>query len=656
MRRWSRGTPPPPASRPSSSRAAGSSRAGTRPPRCRTRSPTSPETRHRPRRPELHGRHGPDRQQRRVHRRRVAVPAARRCRRDRPVGIRHGRVHPVGIARRLQPHHQLRLRGRPGRLRLPRLLPGRSRDDLGHPVPRGLQAAGALPRPGRSGARARQADHGGQGGSKRPGAGRGGRPLRLARRRDARHGRRPRRRRRHPLSRPRRVARDGRAGRGHPPDRTRRRPRADRRRHRVAPARRRSWPTSRHGRGSTCRRSPTRREPRSSSVCPRWATSATRSIRGAPPTPRPPTAPCFEAMAASDAYDVLVLVHDFPYRSMPAEVATANDVTLQLLDATRDRPHILPVYVSLTSGEPPPETKALLDDQGGGAPLLRGARRGFQRDRIGGPLGAAPRGAGSPDGPWRPSWPALAADRTLYGLDDAVGRRGRAPPEPVRCPNARASSCCATAGLAVTEAIAVPDAEAAVEAARRSAGDPSRSSSTRRTWPTRAISASSARTLGDDAVRAAGRRAPCYRPRRPRARARPARRADGPRGRRADRRAAPRPSFGPAVVVGLGGVLTEVLDDVAIRLAPSTTTRPSGCSTGCAARGSSTACAASARRSRCGRRPHRGARPASATTRPDILEVDLNPVIASAGGAVAVDALVVLASTRRAEPETRTDA
>ena len=36
---------------------------------------------------------------------------------------------------------------------------------------------------------------------------------------------------------------------------------------------------------------------------------------------------CFEAMAASGAYDVLVLVHDFPYRSLPSEVATANEVT-----------------------------------------------------------------------------------------------------------------------------------------------------------------------------------------------------------------------------------------------------------------------------------------------------------------------------------------
>ena len=40
---------------------------------------------------------------------------------------------------------------------------------------------------------------------------------------------------------------------------------------------------------------------------------------------------CFEAMAASGAYDVLVLVHDFPYRSMPAEVATAHEVTCPLL-------------------------------------------------------------------------------------------------------------------------------------------------------------------------------------------------------------------------------------------------------------------------------------------------------------------------------------
>jgi hypothetical protein len=34
-----------------------------------------------------------------------------------------------------------------------------------------------------------------------------------------------------------------------------------------------------------------------------------------------------------------------------------------------------------------------------------------------------------------------------------------------------------------------------------------------------------------------------------------------------------------------------------------------------------------------------------ASERPDVLEVDLNPVVASAAGAVAVDALVVLEGT-----------
>ncbi len=40
-----------------------------------------------------------------------------------------------------------------------------------------------------------------------------------------------------------------------------------------------------------------RRGPPSSRPCRRWATSATRSIRGAPPTRAPPIARCFEAMA-----------------------------------------------------------------------------------------------------------------------------------------------------------------------------------------------------------------------------------------------------------------------------------------------------------------------------------------------------------------------
>ena len=108
------------------------------------------------------------------------------------------------------------------------------------------------------------------------------------------------------------------------------------------------------------------------------------------------------------------------------------------------------------------------------------------------------------------------------------------------------------------------------------------------------------------------------------------------------------PQFGPAVLVGLGGVLTEVLDDVAIRLAPL----------------DAAAADAMLDELRGARLLRRGPRPAAGRSgrassamlvalgrlgidRPDILEVDLNPVIASAGGALAVDALVVLEGPER---------
>ena len=114
--------------------------------------------------------------------------------------------------------HQLRDGGRPRRLRLPGVLPGRPGNDVGHPLPRGFQAPGALPRPRRSGARAGQADHGGQGRPERPGAGIVRRAFRLAGRRDARDRCGPRRRGRDPLRRPRRAARDRRARGRTPPD------------------------------------------------------------------------------------------------------------------------------------------------------------------------------------------------------------------------------------------------------------------------------------------------------------------------------------------------------------------------------------------------------------------------------------------------------
>jgi acyl-CoA synthetase (NDP forming) len=102
------------------------------------------------------------------------------------------------------------------------------------------------------------------------------------------------------------------------------------------------------------------------------------------------------------------------------------------------------------------------------------------------------------------------------------------------------------------------------------------------------------------------------------------------------------PLFGAAVLVGLGGVLAEVLDDVAIRLAPVTPR-----------------VAMSMLDDLRGRRLLEGVRGRPGidraaiaemlvalgrlgVERPDVLEIDLNPVIASPGGALAVDALVVL--------------
>jgi len=95
-------------------------------------------------------------------------------------------------------------------------------------------------------------------------------------------------------------------------------------------------------------------------------------------------------------------------------------------------------------------------------------------------------------------------------------------------------------------------------------------------------------------------------------------------------------------MVGLGGVLAEVLDDVAIRLAPVTREIALDMLDGLR-----------------GARILDGARGAAgvdreaiadlivgvaafAAARPDVLEIDLNPVIATGDGAVAVDALVVV--------------
>lgn len=353
---------------------------------------------------------------------------------------------------------------------------------------------------------------------------------------------------------------------------------------------------------------------------------------------------CFEAMAASGAYDVLVLVHDFPYKSMPAEVVTALDVTRPLLAATRDRPGILPVYVSLTSGEHPPEIKTLLDEHGDGAPLLRGAVEACSAiASVARWQGRHEARTGADGRPWRAEWPALAADRTSFGHDETARGHASANTLTTRTLSERASlAFLAEAGLPVTRAIPVADADAAVEAARAIAGPIALKVDAEGLAHKSDLGLVSLGLADPEAIRAAAAR--LFEIARqhdldvrgllvePMA-------ADGLElivGLRRDAQ------FGLAVVVGLGGIFTEVLDDVAIRLAPV---------------GHATALAMLDELR--GRRLLDGIRGGAAvdrdavadlivglsrlaSERSDIVEVDLNPVIATPTGAVAVDALVVL--------------
>jgi acyl-CoA synthetase (NDP forming) len=104
------------------------------------------------------------------------------------------------------------------------------------------------------------------------------------------------------------------------------------------------------------------------------------------------------------------------------------------------------------------------------------------------------------------------------------------------------------------------------------------------------------------------------------------------------------PQVGPIVLVGLGGILAEALDDVVLALAP-------------VGRDEALATLARLRGARLldgvrGRPPiDRGAVAdilvgvgRLGLERPDIKAIDLNPVIASAVAAIAVDALVVIAA------------
>ena len=352
----------------------------------------------------------------------------------------------------------------------------------------------------------------------------------------------------------------------------------------------------------------------------------------------------FEALAASGAYDVLAVVHDSPYRDLPGEVEVARTVSRALIDATASRPALLPVYVSLTSGDLSAAVAATLAE-GGGMPQLRGAVEALaaiarlawwerRRDE---------RAAG---GPRRPSWPALASLPPAWGSDgtpDPLARHASLAGRRRTLPERESLERLAAAGVPVTPFRAVAaDPVAVLDAWRSLGGGP---------VAVKLDAAVLAHKTEVDGVRLHLDRADAVREA-----ARSLIDAAGVagialRGLLVEPMAPPGVElivggrrdavFGPAVVIGLGGILAEVLDDVAVVLAPVTAAE-------IRARLDGLRGAALLR----GVRDRAGVdldgvsrlveRIADLLVRsPGILEIDLNPVIAGPDGALAVDALVV---------------
>jgi acyl-CoA synthetase (NDP forming) len=347
----------------------------------------------------------------------------------------------------------------------------------------------------------------------------------------------------------------------------------------------------------------------------------------------------FEALADSGAYDVLAVVHDFPYRSLVNEVEVAIDVANALLAATAGRDDLLPVYVSLTSGEPTPEVKAVLDEAGG-APLLRGATESF------GAIAALARwerlaARRRQEGPWRSGWPDLARDRTPAGHDPvsaaaATGRR------PVVLAERESLELLGAAGLPMVDARPAADAEEAVRAAIEIGFPVVLKLDVEGLAHKTDIGGLELGLAEPGAIAPAVRRLFDA-----------ARRAGvHPRGLLVEPMVAPGlelilglrrdPLFGAAVLVGLGGVLAEAFDDVAVALAPldaaaatSMLDRLRGSRLLDRVRGESgvdRAALAEAIVALAG----------FGVSRPDVIEVDVNPVVAGPAAVVAVDAVVVL--------------
>ena len=352
----------------------------------------------------------------------------------------------------------------------------------------------------------------------------------------------------------------------------------------------------------------------------------------------------FEALAASGAYDVLAVVHDSPFRDLPSEVEVARDVSTALINATADRPELLPVYVSLTSGDLSEQVKQTLD-AAGGMPMLRGATEAFGAIASLARWGRR-REARVERGPWRDGWPSLAEDRTAWGADDVVDPLARsvAARRRIALPERESLERLAAFGVQVTRALAVPASPDAAENAWRALGGGPvalKLDAVGLAHKTEAggvrlalADATTVRAAVPDLIAAAERAGATLRgllvePMAPAG-------VEVIVGGRRDA------VFGPAVLVGLGGILAEVLDDVAILLAPAPEAE-----VGRRLERLRGAAILRGVRGRPGVDLDGLAALVAAVGRmlledPAVVEVDLNPVIASPDGVVAVDALVVL--------------
>jgi acyl-CoA synthetase (NDP forming) len=366
----------------------------------------------------------------------------------------------------------------------------------------------------------------------------------------------------------------------------------------------------------------------------------------------------FDALAGSGAFDVVALVHDFPFESAKSETDLALELGAELVAATDGHQGVLPVFVSLTSGDVTPAIERLLDNAGG-VPILRGTTNAFGAiAKVAWWEGRyAARAAAA--GPRRAAWSELATIVPAYGRDRAprpgapgtarsagtTGTTGEQPSHVI--PERESLELLRAEGLRMVTSIAVEGRSAAAMqgAAVAAAGTVGWPVAVKLDAPGLAhktdvgaveLGIADAKQLAAAIRRilAAGRESePDGVMIQPMARAG----VELIVGARRD------PQFGHVVLVGLGGIHAEILDDVAIRPVPID--RDDAADMLDELRGARILGPVRGRRA-----IDRGsvidilvALSRAVEAHPEWREVDLNPVIAAHAphGAVAVDALIV---------------